>query len=254
MKDDKEFYVYNVFYRGILVYIGKGRGKRWKHVVHGRSNSEIINDFYFRNKYLGDMNLDIRIFSYYRTDLQAKKEEKKQIKKFKPFCNKVAGRVHNNEYEFKNKLRKVSENDRDCDLEELWSKFDFSFLFTPKGLLCQNVHLSPNSVFEYTGQKYYIRIKEEYYKYFPEYLLRFLNFDSTADAEYWNFFGVRNSYIHGLERGVYGLTKYGDLGWHIEAINSEFFKYTRYDFREFDIDLYNKTLKENKGENNAKNN
>lgn len=243
MEDEKDFYVYNVYYRGILVYVGKGTGKRWKHVVHGRSNSELINDFYFRNKYLDDMNLDIRMSGYFKTDAQAKKEEKKQIQNFKPFCNKVAGREHSSEYVFKDKLISVSEEDREYELEEVWSKFDHSFLFTPKGLLCKKVNLHPSSVFENTGEDYYIRIKKKYYKYFPEYLIRFLDFDSIADAEYWNFFGVRNSYIHGLERGVYELTEYGDLDWHIEAINSEHFKYTKNNVREFDEELYRESQK-----------
>lgn len=236
-RDDgnKDYYVYNVFYRGILVYVGKGTGKRWKHVAYGRSNSELINDFYFRNKYLNDMNLDIRIHKYFSTDLQAKEEEKKQINKHKPFCNKVAGREHSEKYTFKGKLEEVAKEEGYDVPEVLWSKFDFSFLFTPKGLLCKKVHLSKNSIFEYTGEEYHIRIKSQVFKYFPEYLLRFLNFDNESDAEYWNFFGVRNSYIQGLETGLYSLTEYGDLDWHIEAINSKFFKYTKNNDRQFDV-------------------
>lgn len=238
MSKEKEYYVYNVYYRGILVYIGKGKGRRWKHIAYGRSANELINDFFFRNKYLGDMNLDVRISGWFKTDAQAKKEEKKQIDKFKPYCNKVAGREHENNYSFKDKLVDISLKKCADEVEELWSKFDFRMLFTPKGLLCKKTYISKNSVFEKAEEDYHIRIKDKYYKYFPEYLLCFLNFDTEADAEFWAFFGVRNTYIQMLEIGACEITDYGDLDWHIKALDSEHFKYIKNNDRQLDIDLY----------------
>ena len=111
-------------------------------------------------------------------------------------------------------------------------------LFTPKGLLCMKTPISENSVFERAEEDYHIRIKEKYYKHFPEYLLCFLNFDTTADAEFWAFFGVRNTYIQMLENGACEITDYGDLDWHIQALDSEHFKYTKNNDRKLDVDLY----------------
>lgn len=237
-KDEKPYYVYNVFYRGILVYIGKGKGKRWQHVANGRSNNELINDFYFRNKYFSDTNLEVTIYGKYKTDLQAKKEESIQIATQKPLCNKVAGRGHDNDYVFKDKLSKVALLLGKNKPENLWSKFDFSFLFTPKGLLCKQVELSDNSVFETTGEQYYIRIKKDCYKYFPEYFVRFADFDSDSSTEFWSYFGLRNMYVQSLEVGMEKLSSYGDLNWHIEAINSEHFKHTKNNSKELDVEKY----------------
>lgn len=237
-KDKKTYYVYNVFYRGILVYIGKGVGKRWNHVANGGSGNALINDFYFRNKYFSDLNLEVTISKKFSTDLQARKEESKQIMEHKPFCNKVSGRGHTNEYLFKDKLAEVADELKRDKPDNIWSKFDFSFLFTPKGLLCQSIKLTDNSVFEYTREEYYIRIKKECYKYFPEYFVRFANFDSTVSTDFWTWFGVRNIYIQSLEAGEEGLSEYGDLDWHIKAINSEHFKYTGNDSKEFDPEKY----------------
>lgn len=240
MSKEKEFYVYNVYYRGILVYVGKGRGKRWKHVAGGGSNNELINDFYFRNKYFNDLNLDVRISKRFSTDALAKKEEKKQIEKFKPLCNKVSGRVHESNYEFQDKLKKVARIEGLGEPEELQSKFDFKFLFTPKGLLCRSVYLPEDSVFEYAKEKFHIKIKECCYKHFPEYLLGFLEFDEELDSEFLSFFGVRSSYIQSLELGLLDLSIYGDLDWHIKAINSEHFGYAG-SSRQLDVDLYYKS-------------
>lgn len=246
MEKEKEYYVYKVYYRGILVYIGKGRGKRWKHVAKGGSSNELINDFYFRNKYFGDLNLDLRLAGRFSTDAQARREEKKQIEEFKPLCNKVSGRVHNSSYEFRDKLIEVARLEGLSEPEDIYSKFDFKFLFTPKGLLCKYVDLSENSVFEYAREKYHIKIKKCCYKHFPEYFLCFLEFAEDQDAEFWNFFGVRNSYLQMLERGGIELSEYGDIDWHIEAINSEHFGYAG-NSRQFDIDLYYKS-RENKND------
>lgn len=236
--DEKPFYVYNVFYRGILVYIGKGKGRRWEHVANGRSANELINDFYFRNKYFSDVNLEVNIPVRFKTDLQARKEESKQIAIHKPLCNKVAGRGHTNEYDFKDKLYEVAELLRKDKPDNIWSKFDFSFLFTPKGLICQSVSLSDNSVFEYTGEDYYIRLKKDCYKYFPEYFVRFAKFYSEARTEFWTWFGIRNMYIQSLEIGIEKLSEYGDLDWHIKAIDSKYFKHINGDTREFKLNKY----------------
>lgn len=237
-KDDRPYYVYNVFYRGILIYIGKGKGKRWKHVSNGRSANELINDFYFRNKYFSDTNLEVTISGKFKTDLQAKKEESRQIVEYKPLCNKVSGRGHTNEYIFKAKLEEVAAILGKNKPENIWSKFDFSFLFTPKGLICRDVKISGNSIFEYTGEDYYIRLKKICYKYFPEYFVRFADFDSDASTEFWTYFGIRNMYIQILEIGEEEFSEYGDLDWHLKAINSEFFKYTKNNSREFDLEKY----------------
>jgi len=42
--NNKKFYTYMSYYRGIPVYVGKGSDKRWKHTISGASGSELLND------------------------------------------------------------------------------------------------------------------------------------------------------------------------------------------------------------------
>lgn len=182
MKSSKVYYVYLSFYRGILVYIGKGMGKRKDHTQNGKSNSDLINEFYFRYLLLNDLPLDTYIHRKGLSEDEALRIEKELIKKYAPYCNKCAGRYRITEYEFSENLKCYAKNLGYAPVEQLNSKFDFKFLFTPKGLLCQSVNLSSNSVFEYTGQPYHIRLKKELFHLFPEYGLQFLTPEKDYDS------------------------------------------------------------------------
>ena len=46
MSENRKYYNYVSFYRGIVVYVGKGVGDRWKHTYGGTSNSYKHEDVY----------------------------------------------------------------------------------------------------------------------------------------------------------------------------------------------------------------
>jgi hypothetical protein len=74
MSKNANYYNYISFYRGIPVYIGKGKGERLSHTVSGRSENNSINEFYFRCKLLGDMPLDTyKIKNFNKEDLAYKR-------------------------------------------------------------------------------------------------------------------------------------------------------------------------------------
>ena len=195
MSRDLKYYNYISFYRGIVVYVGKGVGKRYEHTITGQSGNELINDFYFRNKYLGDMPLDTYIVKRYNTDVEACKGEEKLISKYLPYCNKCSGREHKDTYSFKEKLTSLCEELGYDHPETLYSKFDFKFLFTPKGLLCTSVSLSENSPFEKTGERFHVRLKSEFHKYFPENILQFIKHDRDTHGVMLTSFCTKYLYM-----------------------------------------------------------
>ena len=48
MSEEKEYYVYTWYYKGNPVYVGKGKGSRWKHGKSGRSHVRGLNEIYFK--------------------------------------------------------------------------------------------------------------------------------------------------------------------------------------------------------------
>lgn len=187
-----KYYTYAGYYRGILIYIGKGTSDRVHHLVNGQSGSELINDFYFRVKYLNDIGIVPKLISTYRTSEAAANAERKLISKYQPYCNKCAGRQSLSEYDFMGKLATKASQSSFGVPERLDSKFDFRFLFTPKGLLCKKVTLSEDSPFEHTGEDWHIRLKKDLLIHFPEYSFQFM---------------LRSSLIEELIGGAVNLTE-----------------------------------------------
>lgn len=200
MKEENEYYNYIAFYRGIPVYIGKGKGGRSKHTQWGASGSREVNEFYFRSKLLGDMPLDTYIVKKFSTENSAYKNEAKLIKKYLPYCNKSAKFDYTDEYSFRDKLCEVAKIKGFNNPEILISTLDFRFLFTPKGLLCKKVELSSNSPFEYTGEKNHIRIKKSLYEEFPEFGLQFCDYNVDCTIEYF-MTNTKQKIIRDLEKG-----------------------------------------------------
>lgn len=174
-KKDTKPYTYVAYYRGIPVYVGKGTGDRLEHTNSGKSNNELLNEFYFRRMFLGDMPLVVHKVSKYTYDYLALSAEKDLIERYLPYCNKCAGREHSVDYEFKGKLSRLCFDKGYTQPEQLMSKFDFRFLFTPKGLYCKGVYLDKRSPFEYAFNKYHIRLKKEFLIHFPEFSLQFVD-------------------------------------------------------------------------------
>ena len=172
-KIDTKPYTYVAYYRGIPVYIGKGTGDRLMHTNSGKSTNELLNEFHFRRMFLDDMPLIVHKVSKHRSDTDALAHEKTLIEKYLPYCNKCAGREHEDSYKFRGKLMQLCFDLGYSQPEKLDSKFDFRFLMTPKGLYCKGVYLGKRSPFEYAFNKYHIRLKQNLLVNFPEYSLQF---------------------------------------------------------------------------------
>lgn len=249
MSKEKEYYNYIAFYRGIPVYVGKGKGSRWFHTLSGKSGSELINDFYFRNKYLLDMPLDTYKVAYFKTNEQATRNERRLIDKYLPYCNKCSGRGWEHDYYFSDKLKEVALNLGFSEPEKLSSKFDFRFLFTPKGLLCTRVELADTSPFERAEEPYHIRVKSDLFIHFPEFALQFAKFiPEIVELNMYDLGRSKRKIINDVERcnGVFSHVT-DDDEWIIEAVNSgslefaEEFGYT-YDGIDFVKRCYFKTI------------
>lgn len=81
----KEYYVYCLKYGSLVLYVGKGKGKRLDHVLSGRSHSPLINRFFFSDK-----NEDITKVEKVYEDLTQRESlnlETKMINKHKPLFN-----------------------------------------------------------------------------------------------------------------------------------------------------------------------
>ena len=91
MSENRKYYNYVSFYRGIVVYVGKGVGDRWKHTYGGTSNNVSINDFHFRYKYFNDMPLETKIVKTFTSEEEAFKNESVLINRYLPLCNMCAG-------------------------------------------------------------------------------------------------------------------------------------------------------------------
>ena len=217
-KVDNKPYTYVAYYRGIPVYIGKGTGDRLNHTNSGQSNNELLNEFYFRARFLDDMPLVVHKVKRHICDFDALAHEKELISKYLPYCNKCSGRSHNSDYIFKGKLSKVCFENGYSQPEVLESKFDFRFLFTPKGLWCKSVKLSDKSPFEYAFNKYHIKIKDEILVHFKEFCLQFADLRYSEYLHNADDFGYAVVTKEHFERG--GLL-FGDLGfdkdWCVDA-------------------------------------
>lgn len=45
-----QYYVYICYYKGVPVYIGKGKGDRINHCISGKSTSPKLNELYFKDR------------------------------------------------------------------------------------------------------------------------------------------------------------------------------------------------------------
>lgn len=83
----KEYYVYFAQGKsGELLYVGKGRGDRYKHCLFGASNNKDINRYYFMNG--EDGCIAVKIVDYFETEKEALDVEKFYITNLYPLFNK----------------------------------------------------------------------------------------------------------------------------------------------------------------------
>lgn len=224
----KKFYTYISYYRGIPVYVGKGSGKRWKHTFSGASGSELLNEFYFRQKFFNDMPLETYVLKAYKDNLTATKAEKALINKYLPLCNKCTGRRHSVDYDMIDSIAEFCPSLGFDQPDRLESKFDFRFLFTPKGLLCTYVKLSENSPFEYGDQEYFIKIKKDFYIHFPEYALQYIAMTEEVEGEMFSAFTSKRILLGIAERGLTQPLSHvtDDLDWLVAAYKGESFSFS----------------------------
>lgn len=77
------YYVYIVYVEGVPVYVGKGKGDRYKHPVSGTSSCLELNRDFFMGKYI-----EVRFLSKYKTEEQALKQEEFWIAHLKCLAQK----------------------------------------------------------------------------------------------------------------------------------------------------------------------
>ena len=84
----KEYYVYGAYgIHGELLYIGYGKGDRYKHCNNGMSSNKWLNRYYFNNGEGGCIRVEI-IYEYL-SKKEASGIETNLIKKIKSICNIV---------------------------------------------------------------------------------------------------------------------------------------------------------------------
>lgn len=89
------YYIYEVHYCGVLVYIGMGQGDRTDHVCSGSSHNKFLNEVYYRNQILGEPKAEVRIRKRFKTKLEATKSEKWFIGKLNPLFNNQHTKPYN---------------------------------------------------------------------------------------------------------------------------------------------------------------
>ena len=230
---ERKYYNYISYYRGIPVYVGKGTEKRWKHTVSGGSGSELLNEFYFRHKFFNDLNLETYVVERFVDNASATKGEKKLISKYLPMCNKCSGREHSIDKDMLGKISNICKISGFDSPELLESKFDFRFLFTPKGLMCRYIKLSDNSPFEYGDQEYFIKIKKDFYIHFPEYALQFIKLADPLEIEMFSAFTSKRIILGMVERGDERPLSHvtDDVDWLVTAYKGESFSFSDHLFK-----------------------
>lgn len=83
----KKYYVYHVTLGDKIVYVGKGKGHRYKHATSGGSHNVKLNILLAKHILLGEDKPVTKIIAYFEKESQALEFEEKQIEEHKPFCN-----------------------------------------------------------------------------------------------------------------------------------------------------------------------
>jgi len=84
-----DYYVYEVYYCGILAYIGQGQGNRTAHVHSGRSHNKFLNEVHSRSLSHNEPKAEVRIRKRFKTKAEAVKSEKWSIGRFNPMFNDI---------------------------------------------------------------------------------------------------------------------------------------------------------------------
>lgn len=150
----KKFYVYAAY--GInneLLYIGKGKGNRWKHCASGISSSRDLNRYYFSN---GEGEcIKVKILQRFNNDSTASSKELELIKQYSPPFNLSGARVTNikmmdeikEHYKLVSNYLECSRTEKGCKMTRGWiTKYkNFVNLVGYKNLI-EGVDISKDSV------------------------------------------------------------------------------------------------------------
>ena len=82
----KKYYVYRVFFQDQLIYVGKGKGDRVKHVLSGCSHNKHLNEVYYYCKFNTIPFPEITL-EYCLTEKHALDLEHNLIYQYQPYCN-----------------------------------------------------------------------------------------------------------------------------------------------------------------------
>lgn len=82
----KDYYVYTVTLKDIIIYVGKGRGKRSDHAINGRSSNASLNRVYFQYELLGHPK-PVMTLEKGLDESEALEREHTLIYTHKPRCN-----------------------------------------------------------------------------------------------------------------------------------------------------------------------
>ena len=85
--DTMKYYVYKVFLKDEVIYVGKGQGDRSKHVLSGKSHNVKLNEYYFKHKLLGEMLPFVKKVKYFEEECEALQYETYLIRDLLPDCN-----------------------------------------------------------------------------------------------------------------------------------------------------------------------
>ena len=121
-----KFYVYVAYgVNNEVLYVGKGKGERYKHCLNGASNCREINQYYFQNGC--DGSIKVEILNYFNSDEEALSFEKEKIFEMLPLFNKDhnPSRSTNRIFEKRSKLPILErlENGEKVDFSRLMRKY-----------------------------------------------------------------------------------------------------------------------------------
>lgn len=83
----KFYYVYKVFLKDEVIYVGKGQGSRCNHVLSGKSHNAKLNEYYYRHTLLGDECPVVKKVKYFEDESECLAYEEKLIVEILPECN-----------------------------------------------------------------------------------------------------------------------------------------------------------------------
>lgn len=82
-----KYYVYKVFLKDEVIYVGKGQGGRCQHVLSGRSHNAKLNEYYYRHTLLGEECPVVKKVKYFEDESECLVHEENLILELLPECN-----------------------------------------------------------------------------------------------------------------------------------------------------------------------